>query len=142
MTVLDTKGTMLQELVDALKAAGAQQISFNPFTEAVLTRRLLAIADTEGMPLAKAQAESLAMRAAGNMSAAINSLQLSTRSRSKAAISHANVSKTGKKVRQKPAATSNDESGTKLIQDEQTAHDSQFDCLDTSHAVTNLGSGS
>ena len=108
-------GLVLQELVDALKAAGAQQISFNPFTEAVLTRRLLAIADAEGIPLAKAQAESLAVRAAGDISAAINSLQLSRRSRPKAAVSHAQVSKAGKKVRQEPTAPMNDASGTNFI---------------------------
>ena len=87
-----------QELVDALKAAGAQHISLNPFTEALLTRRLLAIAETEGIPLAKAQAESLAVQAAGNLSAAINSLQLSTRSQPQSALSHANAGKPSKKV--------------------------------------------
>ncbi|KAK9844949.1 hypothetical protein WJX74_008996 [Apatococcus lobatus] len=86
-----------KELVDALKAAGAQQINFNPFTEAVLARRLLAVAETEGIPLAKAQAESLAVRAAGDLSAAINSLQLGTRSQSRTLRPQANGSKAGKK---------------------------------------------
>ena len=89
---------VVQELVDALKAAGAQHISFNPFTEALLTRRLLAIAEMEGIPLAKAQAESLAVRAAGDLSAAINSLQLSARSQPKSALPHANAGKPSKKV--------------------------------------------
>ena len=89
---------MVQELVDALKAAGARHISFNPFTEALLTRKLLAVAETEGIPLAKAQAESLAVRAAGDLSAAINSLQLSTRSQPKSALPRANAGKPSKKV--------------------------------------------
>ncbi len=68
-----------QDLIDSLKAAGARQISFNPFTEAVLTKRLLAIAEAEDVPLSKPQAESLAVRSAGDLAAALNTLQLSAR---------------------------------------------------------------
>ncbi|KAK9868402.1 hypothetical protein WJX84_010961 [Apatococcus fuscideae] len=68
-----------KELTEALTAVRAQHISFNPFTEAVLARRLVAVAEAEGVPLSKSQAESLAVRSGGDLSSAINTLQLSAR---------------------------------------------------------------
>ena len=92
------ESSLLQELTEALTAVRAQHISFNPFTEAVLARRLVAVAGAEGVPLSKSQAESLAVRSGGDLSSAINTLQLSARGQPQSCHAPVAASKGAKKV--------------------------------------------
>jgi hypothetical protein len=65
-----------QELLSVLVAAGASNISFNPMTPLNTAKALQAVAAAEGLPLEQTVADGIAAAAAGDLRAALHSLQL------------------------------------------------------------------
>jgi len=65
-----------QELAEAVEAAGAARIAFNPLAPAYAAKALARAAEAEALPLAPEAARGLAERAAGDLRAALEALQL------------------------------------------------------------------
>ncbi|KAK9832070.1 hypothetical protein WJX81_003996 [Elliptochloris bilobata] len=70
------QGGVAKELAEAVAAAGAVRIAFNPLTPAFVAKALARVAEAEGLPLAPEAAKALAERCAGDLRAAMEALQL------------------------------------------------------------------